>query len=124
MPHCVIECSDSIGFKIELDRLVRAVHNAAETTRLFTAGDVKARLITYHHDLVGGAKDDYVHVTVGLLSGRSASQKKALSNAIVRAICELLPTVHFISVDVREFCSETYANRATLAEPLADAGAA
>jgi 5-carboxymethyl-2-hydroxymuconate isomerase len=114
MPHCVIECPASIEDKVNLDVLVRVVHDAADATRLFSAGDVKSRLMLYRHDLVGGIKDDYVHVTVALLSGRSISQKKSLSDAVARSICDLLPTVHFISVDVRDICAETYSNRASL----------
>lgn len=82
---------------VQLDVLVRSVHDAAESSRLFTAGDVKARLIVYQYDLVGGKKNHYVHVTIGLLSGRTNAQKNALSNAVAGAICELLPKVNFIS---------------------------
>lgn len=114
MPHCVIECPASIGAAVDFDLLVKAVHDAADSTGLFTPGDVKSRLTVYQHDLVGGRKDDYVHVTIGLLSGRTEAQKKALSRAVARAVCELLPHVHFISVEVRDFCLETYSNRASL----------
>nr|WP_254798623.1 5-carboxymethyl-2-hydroxymuconate Delta-isomerase [Sphingobium sp. AS12] len=114
MPHCVIECPASIETAVDLDILVKAVHDAADSTGLFAPGDVKSRLTVYHHDMVGGRKDDYVHVTIGLLSGRTDGQKKAVSSAVARAVCDLLPGVHFISVDVRDFCLETYSNRASL----------
>lgn len=114
MPHCVIECPASIETVVDLDVLVKAVHDAADSTGLFTLGDVKSRVMVSQHSLVGGRNDDYVHVTIGLLSGRTDGQKSALSRAVVRAVCELLPNVHFISVDVRDFCLETYSNRASL----------
>jgi len=114
MPHCVIECPASIEAAVNLDVLVKAVHDAADSSGLFTPGDVKSRLTLYHHDMVGGRKNDYVHVTISLLSGRTTSQKKALSDTTARAVCELLPDTHFISVDVRDFCFESYCNRASL----------
>ncbi|WP_207796593.1 5-carboxymethyl-2-hydroxymuconate Delta-isomerase [Sphingomonas oleivorans] len=110
----MIECPASIEAAVDLDILVKTVHDAADSTGIFTPGDVKSRLKVYQHDMVGGRKDDYVHVTIGLLSGRTDDQKKALSSAVARAVCELLPNVHFISVDVRDFCLETYSNRASL----------
>lgn len=117
MPHCVIECSASIEKLVDLDALVKTVHDAAESTGLFEPGDVKSRLMSYRHDMVGGRKDDYVHITIGLLSGREISQKKALSRAVAGAVCKVLPDVHFISVDVRDFAIETYSNRASLGRP-------
>ncbi len=119
MPHCVIECSSAIENMVELNVLVRSVHDAAESSHLFTAGDVKTRLIVYQYDLVGGKKGDYVHVTIGLLSGRSNAQKKALSSTVAGVICELLPELHFISVDVKDICAETYSNRASFTQSLA-----
>jgi len=118
MPHCVIECSASIEALVDPDILVKAVHDAADSTGLFAPGDVKSRLISYRHDMVGGRKDDYVHVTIGVLSGRDNGQKKVLSSAVASAICDLLPDVHFISVDVRDFAIETYSNRASLNRPV------
>lgn len=114
MPHCVIECPASIAAKTDLDGLVKAVHDAADATGLFAPGDVKSRLTLYRHDMVGGRKDEYVHVTIGLLSGRSDREKKMLADAVVRALCGLLPDVHFVSADVRDFRVETYSNRASL----------
>lgn len=118
MPHYVIECSASIQNMVDLDLLVQSVHDAADSSRLFAPGDVKVRLVVYQHDLLGGKKDDYVHVTIGILSGRTDVQKKTLSNDVAGVICGLLPKVHFISVDVRDICAKSYSNRAYFAQTL------
>jgi 5-carboxymethyl-2-hydroxymuconate isomerase len=114
MPHCVIECPASLGDLVDLDVLLKAVHDAAEATGLFSLGDVKARLLLSEHFLVGGKKDPFVHVISHILAGRTAEQKKLLSAAVAVSICELLPNVEMISVEVRDIDRAAYSNRQSL----------
>ncbi|MEE1673801.1 5-carboxymethyl-2-hydroxymuconate Delta-isomerase [Agarivorans aestuarii] len=114
MPHCVIECPADLARIVNFDVLVEAVHDAADASGLFSAGDVKARLVLANHYRVGGKRAPYVHTEVQILSGRSELQKKALANDIARAVCELLPRVEMISVEVRDIAVQAYANRASL----------
>lgn len=111
MPHCVIECSASIAELVSLDQLVQDLHDTTEASGLFSKGDVKARLVLSDNYLVGGTKGHYVHIVTHILSGRTLSQRKALSDALVLTLCELLPSVEMLSVEVREIDKNTYSNR-------------
>lgn len=111
MPHCIIECPASLEELIDFERLVVLVHDAAEATGLFEAGDVKARLIPYPHAIAGGRDEPHVHVTIRLLAGRSESARELLAKSVSQVICNALPTVSFVSVEVVEIVRETYCNR-------------
>lgn len=114
MPHCVIECSKSLSAHVDFSELVKKVHDVTELSGLFSKGDVKARLITAEHYIVGGQVQDYVHVITHILSGRTIDQRKSLADAITLTLCELLPTVKMLSVEVREIEKQVYSNRAVV----------
>ena len=111
MPHCVIECSRSLQGQITGDELVSLVHDAAMTSGLFEAGDVKARLSVYDHFTVGGSVADFVHLIFYVLAGRTDEQKRELSKTVVRALLERLPDVQSLSMDVRDMRREAFSNR-------------
>ncbi|OLU25018.1 5-carboxymethyl-2-hydroxymuconate isomerase [Pseudomonas sp. PA15(2017)] len=111
MPHCLIEGSRSLLQNVSGSELVTRVHAAAMGSGLFKEGEVKVRLSLYDHFTVGGSEEDFVHVIVYLLAGRTDEQKKALSMAIVRALLECLPAVQSLSVDVRDMRREAFSNR-------------
>ena len=114
MPHCLIECPKELNNIISFDVLAEAVHDAAESSGLFIKGDVKSRIVTSEHYVVGGKKDHYVHVVAQLLSGRTIGQRKHLSESIAKVLCELLPDVEMLSVEVREIEKQVYSNRKSL----------
>lgn len=111
MPHCVIECPSDLVDLLNLDTLVKEIHDTTEASGLFSLGDVKSRLVLSNNYLVGGQKQPYVHIVTHLLSGRTLSQRKGLADAIALKLCELLPTVEMLSVEVREIDKEMYSNR-------------
>lgn len=111
MPHCVIECPVELVSLVDLERLVSAIHDAAESSNLFEPGDVKARLVLSEHYVVGGIKAPYVHTVVHLLSGRSDDQKKHLADLVTTAVCHLLPSVEMISTEARDIPRLAYSNR-------------
>ncbi|GDY25015.1 MULTISPECIES: 5-carboxymethyl-2-hydroxymuconate Delta-isomerase [unclassified Agarivorans] len=114
MPHCVIECPADLARIVNFDVLVEAVHDAVEASGLFADGDVKARLVLANHYRVGGKRAPYVHTSVHILSGRSELQKKHLADAVAKAVCELLPSVKMVSVEVRDIAQQYYSNRAAV----------
>lgn len=111
MPHCVIETSSELKKIIDLDLLVKEVHDTTEKSGLFEKGDVKSRLLISENYLVGGVKENYVHIVTHILSGRSETQRKSLADSIALTLCDLLPTVEMLSVEVREINKKMYSNR-------------
>ena len=111
MPHCVIECSSDLSDLLSFDALVKGIHDTTEASGLFGIGDVKSRLVLSKNYLVGGEKEHYVHIITHILTGRTIFQRKHLADALALTLCELLPTVEMLSVEVREINKEMYSNR-------------
>ncbi len=113
MPHFVIDCSESILDLADPDELMRSVYAAAESTGLFASngvGGIKVRLNPYRHYLNVDAHEHFVHVFANIMEGRTQAQKRQLSEAIVRTLKALLPTVSIIAMNVRDFEKATYCN--------------
>jgi len=111
MPHCIVECTRAVAGQVPVERLMRAVHDAALASGLFTVGDVKIRVLVHEHSLVGGIDADFVHVFAYVLTGREEADRKKLSASVVRGLAALLPGVQAISCDVREMNRATFSNR-------------
>jgi 5-carboxymethyl-2-hydroxymuconate isomerase len=111
VPHCVIECPQDLSSLVDFDQLVKAIHDTTEASGLFDLGDVKSRLVLSQHYWVGGKRDAYVHVICHILSGRSGEQRKQLGDSLALTLCELLPSVEMLSVEVREIERQVYSNR-------------
>jgi 5-carboxymethyl-2-hydroxymuconate isomerase len=118
MPHFIIDCSESILSLANPDELLRAVYAAAESTGLFAGsgvGGIKVRLEPYRYFMNVDGREHFVHVFANIMEGRTQEQKKMLSEKVVRALRELLPSVEIISMNVRDFEKKSYCN-ATMVE--------
>ena len=118
MPHFIIDCSESILNLADPDELTQSVYAAAESTGLFASsgvGGIKVRLRPYKHFINVDAHEHFVHVFANLMEGRTQEQKRALSEKVVRTLKRLLPTVHIISMNIRDFEKASYCN-ATMVE--------
>lgn len=111
MPHCIIDCPASLARRIGEQTLLATVHDAIDASGLFQPGDIKVRLNGFEHYRCATGQDDFVHVLLYVLSGRSREQRHALALAVVAALAELLPEVQALSVDVQEMARETFVNR-------------
>lgn len=111
MPHCQIDCSQGVALRVGEQRLLDALHDAVDAGGLFAPGDIKLRLNAHAHYRCGEAGEEFVHVTLYLLSGRDEQQRRALASACVGVLVALLPEVAALSVDVQEMRRETFVNR-------------
>lgn len=111
MPHCQIDCSQGVAQRVGEQRLLDALHDALDAGGLFAPGDIKLRLNAHAHYRCGETREEFVHVTLYLLSGRDEQQRRALASACVGVLVALLPEVAALSVDVQEMRRETFVNR-------------
>ena len=112
MPHFVIDCSDNILKLQEPKKIMHNVHRSASNSELFDESDIKVRLNPFKDNyLVGGKKQDFIHVFANIMEGRTTEQKTNLSKQIVRQLKILFPTVFFIAINIRDFEKATYCNK-------------
>lgn len=111
MPHFVIDCSENVLRTRAAGEILREVHDTADATGLFKAGDIKVRIRAFEHFTVGGAASDFIHVFGNIMEGRTIEQKADLARKIVGKLKEMFEEVPVISINIREFERASYCNR-------------
>ena len=111
MPHFVIDCSEnSLNLKSP-EEIMQAVYDTAESTDLFSPGDIKVRINPFQYYNVGNTKDDFIHIFANIMEGRTIAQKSNLSNKIVSQLKLMFPDVPILSINIRDFEKATYCNK-------------
>lgn len=114
MPHIVIECPETSR---DPKSLVKNIFEAAASTGLFNAPDIKTRLYHPPYYQLGASPTGYIHITASILEGRTEEQKKALSAALFAAARPYGLEKWHITVDIRDMQKATY-SKAIIQEPL------
>lgn len=106
MPHCVIEHSA----KFDSDMVMAKVFEGAFQSKLFEAdgSDIKVRAMVFEHFLTGNSQADFIHVSLNILSGRSAAQKAHLSETVLQQLAALALEPSSISVEVVDIDRASY----------------
>ena len=112
MPHFVIDCSKEIMILNPPEHTLSVVHVAAVNSGLFDENDIKVRLNPFNDNyIVGGKKDEFIHVFGNIMEGRTEEQKAKLSQQILQKLKPLFPSVEFIAINLRDFEKSTYCNK-------------
>jgi len=111
MPHMIIEYSSGALDQAAVTSLMKALSETASGTGVVRAEDIKVRATSYHHFLVAGAEESFIHLSVHLLAGRTPDQKETLSISLRRTMSELCPEVISLSVDIRDMDPAAYKKR-------------
>lgn len=115
MPHFVLDCSETILDLVDPDVILQEIHNTATASTLFTESDIKVRLNPFKaHYIVGGKKDDFIHIFANIMEGRTTNQKAELSRLMVSKLKALFPDVPVLSINIRDFEKATYCNKAMI----------
>ena len=108
MPHCIIEYAKPIEQQVYINDMVALLHDAMLGSGLFNASSVKTRAMAFDHYMVGEGGGLFVHVTVKMLDGRTATQKKSLSNTLHTIVSGMVSADAIRTVDIRDMNSEAY----------------
>jgi 5-carboxymethyl-2-hydroxymuconate isomerase len=122
MPHFVIEYSSGLADTVDPELVMNAAHDAGAKSGIMNPDDIKVRAIPYETFRFAGGIDNFVHVTVSLLEGRSDSQKEHLSVLLRENLIRCCPTVDSISIDVRDMNAVAYKKRLLSKVPEATKG--
>jgi len=84
MPHLTLEYTSNLSEKGDFRFLFRAFHYLLTEILSTELGTCKSRAVCFDDYYVGGGEDNaFVHVNLGILSGRSEEQLKTISRSIV-----------------------------------------
>lgn len=108
MPHCIISYTRDIEQDINIKSLLDVAFGAVESTGLFDRASIKARAIGYDIYKSGQNRDDYIHIDLKILSGRTAEQKKALSDHMMNAISPHIGRTKSLTIDIIDMDKASY----------------
>jgi 5-carboxymethyl-2-hydroxymuconate isomerase len=112
MPHFIVDCSEQIIKLKSPESIMQKVYDTAESTKLFSPGDIKVRINPFQYYNIGNTKDDFIHVFANIMQGRNTEQKANLSKQIVTELKAMFPQIPIISINIRDFEKATYCNKA------------
>jgi len=111
MPHFIIDCSENVIRMRSADEIMQEVFDAALSTDLFIASEIKVRINPFSYYNNGNSLDDFIHVFGYIMEGRNTDQKSKLSKAIVTKLNEILSEVPVISINIKDFEKASYFNK-------------
>jgi len=111
MPHFIIDCSENVIRMRPADEIMQEVFDAALSTDLFIASEIKIRINPFAYYNNGNSLDDFIHVFGYIMEGRNTDQKAQLSKAIVTKLNKILSEVPVISINIKDFEKASYFNK-------------
>ncbi len=110
MPYLVMEYSHSVEERVNVPGLLEDLHYLVLSSGLFESASVKSRAQRCQHWLVGKASDDadFIHIDFDLLAGRSAQQKRVLSEQLMAVLLAKAGQIESLTVNVRDMDKDAF----------------
>ena len=104
MPNLVLEYSNSVDERVNIQGLLEDLHQVTLNCGLFDVPSVKSPSLRCHNWLVGDEEDnvDFVHISFELLSGRTEEQKRELSRLLMQTLQKQASHIRSLTVNIRD----------------------
>lgn len=92
MPHQIVEVSPNIESMLDLNGLIKALHDCAARQEALALGGIRTRVYTASHTLIADDSPDYGFIAVYLriAEGRSEEVRKAMGEQLMQCLCEFV----------------------------------
>jgi len=111
MPHCIIEYTSDVEKDVDIKNLIDVAYDSLVESELFNNSAIKARARRIELFRSGLDRNDYIHITLRILPGRSDEQKSLASTIMLKNISPLVKSVKSLSVEVVDLHGPSYAKR-------------
>jgi 5-carboxymethyl-2-hydroxymuconate isomerase len=108
MPHCIVTYTRDVEKDIDIKSLLDVAFDAVESAGLFERASIKARAMRYDIFKSGQSRDDYIHIDLKILSGRTGEQKKALSDHLMNCISPHIGRTKSLTIDIIDMDKVSY----------------
>lgn len=109
MPHLIIEYATPLAEAEQVEQMLEAVHTTAVASGLFEESHIRLRAVPLAFYRSGGQEEPFIHAQLRIHSGRSAEQKRQLSEAVLTTLQALQWPARTITVEVVEMDRSSYA---------------
>jgi len=108
MPHIIVEYPEESLDHDKIQQMLQAIHRSTTNSGLFDENFIKTRAYPFNDFTNGGGDTPYIHIQVRILSGRSADNKKSLSEAILADLKPLGIRDSIITVEIVDMDRDSY----------------
>jgi 5-carboxymethyl-2-hydroxymuconate isomerase len=110
MPNLVMEYTNSVDERVNVQGLLEDLHEVALHSGLFDVTTVKSRALRCHNWLVGedGDAKDFIHVSFELLEGRSDEQKQHLAQQLMDVLELQTNNISSLTVNIRDMDKKSF----------------
>ena len=126
MPHQTIEYSANLEPELDIDALVRVLHETAASIDALPIGGLRTRAVArQHYRIADGHPDNaFINVFLRIAPGRSFDVRKAAGEKLFQALCEYLEPIYSssplaISYEIQELDADLRWKKNNLREYLA-----
>lgn len=104
MPNLVLEYSNSVDERVNVQGLLEDLHQVVMECGLFDIPSIKSRALRCHLWLVGDEADsvDFIHISFEMLDGRTSEQKRELSRQLMDVLVAQASHVRSLTVNIRD----------------------
>tara|TARA_R110002096_G_scaffold416576_3_gene619641 strand:+ start:79721 stop:80068 length:348 start_codon:yes stop_codon:yes gene_type:complete len=100
VPHCVIEYTRNIEAEINISDLLGVAFEGVASCGHFNREAIKARAIPFDIYKSGLDRDDYIHLKLRILSGRTPEQKKQISDHMIEQLIAHVGRTKSLTVEI------------------------
>jgi 5-carboxymethyl-2-hydroxymuconate isomerase len=100
VPHCVIEYTRNIEAEINISDLLGVAFEGVASCGHFNREAIKARAIPFDIYKSGLDRDDYIHIKLRILSGRTPEQKKQISDHMIEQLIAHVGRTKSLTVEI------------------------
>ena len=126
MPHQTIEYSANLEPKLDIEALVRVLHETAASIDALPIGGLRTRAVArQHYRIADGHPDNaFINVFLRIAPGRSFDVRKAAGEKLFQALCEYLEPIYAssplaISYEIQELDADLRWKQSNLRDYLA-----
>jgi 5-carboxymethyl-2-hydroxymuconate isomerase len=111
VPHCIIEYSKNLKKVISIDKLIDCAFESIVQADLFDPKAIKVRAKAYKYYKSGLERNEFIHISIRILQGRTSEQKAALSALVQSTIVPLVGNTKSVSVEIIDMNTASYNKR-------------
>jgi len=126
MPHQTIEYSANLEPELDIEALVRVLHETAASIDALPIGGLRTRAVArQHYRIADGHPDNaFINVFLRIAPGRSFDVRKAAGEKLFQALCEYLEPIYAssplaISYEIQELDADLRWKQSNLRDYLA-----
>ena len=126
MPHQTIEYSANLELELDIEALVRVLHETAASIDALPIGGLRTRAVArQHYRIADGHPDNaFINVFLRIAPGRSFDVRKAAGEKLFQALCEYLEPIYSssplaISYEIQELDADLRWKQSNLRDYLA-----